>query len=52
MKAKALGELKKITIRHDNKGNDPSWYLEKVRSEAINSLTVIDNKDTDRIVKS
>ncbi|XP_074841891.1 oxygen-regulated protein 1 [Carettochelys insculpta] len=32
---KGLGKLYKIRIGHDNKGSDPSWYLEKVRLERM-----------------
>ncbi|XP_071410619.1 oxygen-regulated protein 1 isoform X4 [Pithys albifrons albifrons] len=30
-----LGQLYKIRIGHDNTGNNPSWYLEKVRLERV-----------------
>ena len=32
MKAKHLGKLIKIVIRHDNTGNLPGWYLNKVKT--------------------
>ncbi|XP_021373395.1 lipoxygenase homology domain-containing protein 1-like isoform X2 [Mizuhopecten yessoensis] len=30
IEAVSLGELKKITIGHNNKGDDPGWFLDKV----------------------
>ncbi|XP_007487288.3 oxygen-regulated protein 1 [Monodelphis domestica] len=42
---KDIGELYKIRIEHDNSGKDPSWYLEEIKLEEIDtgkvfSLTV------------
>lgn len=30
MKAKCVGEMKKIRVEHDNTGTGPGWYLERV----------------------
>ncbi|XP_054841381.1 oxygen-regulated protein 1 isoform X2 [Eublepharis macularius] len=34
---KDVGELYKIRIGHDNSGLDPSWYLEEMRLQKVNS---------------
>nr|XP_056710895.1 oxygen-regulated protein 1 [Euleptes europaea] len=34
---KDVGELYKIRIGHDNSGSDPSWYLEEIRLQKVNS---------------
>ncbi|XP_019387226.1 PREDICTED: lipoxygenase homology domain-containing protein 1 [Crocodylus porosus] len=39
IKAIDLGPLKKIRIRHDNSGTNPSWYLERVEAVDLNAST-------------
>lgn len=34
---KDIGEIYKIRIGHDNGGKDPSWYLEEIRLESMDS---------------
>jgi hypothetical protein len=38
VQAKTVGPMNVLKLRHDNSGQDPSWYVEKVCVEDMESM--------------